>query len=106
VPLLDYLPGIRSTDRPALRGAASIRAAVAEKGRPSYLQQLGALSASFTPIPIPANLAGGRRMEALIYYDFGMMGQISHGLRSDWAHVRAAAAADASAWLVELQGAG
>jgi len=80
-------------------------AAVAEKGAASYLQQLWRFG-FFHADPHPGNLAlaadGG-----LIYYDFGMMGQISPRLRSRIGRmVRAAAGRDASALVVELQGAG
>jgi len=50
---LDYLPGIKITDRPALVAAGIDPAAVAEKGAASYLQQLVRFG-FFTPIPIPA----------------------------------------------------
>ncbi|NQV11409.1 MAG: AarF/ABC1/UbiB kinase family protein [Cyanobacteria bacterium] len=102
---LDYLPGIKITDRPALVAAGIDPAAVAEKGAASYLQQLVRFG-FFHADPHPGNLAvaadGG-----LIYYDFGMMGQISPRLRSRIGRmVRAAASRDASALVVELQGAG
>jgi len=102
---LDYVPGIKITDRPALLAAGIDPAAVAEKGAASYLQQL-VLFGFFHADPHPGNLAvaadGG-----LIYYDFGMMGQISERLRSRLGRmVRAAAARDAATLVVELQQAG
>ncbi|MCP9775419.1 AarF/ABC1/UbiB kinase family protein [Cyanobium sp. WAJ14-Wanaka] len=102
---LDYLPGIKITDRQALIEAGIDPAAVAEKGAASYLQQLVRFG-FFHADPHPGNLAvasdGG-----LIYYDFGMMGQLSTALRSRLGRmVVAAAARDASGLVEELQAAG
>jgi predicted unusual protein kinase regulating ubiquinone biosynthesis (AarF/ABC1/UbiB family) len=102
---LDYLPGIKITDRPALLAAGIEPAAVAEKGAASYLQQLVRFG-FFHADPHPGNLAVAAD-GALIYYDFGMMGQISERLRSRIGRmVRAAAARDAAALVEELQQAG
>jgi predicted unusual protein kinase regulating ubiquinone biosynthesis (AarF/ABC1/UbiB family) len=102
---LDYVPGIKITDRPALLAAGVNPAAVAEKGAASYLQQLVRFG-FFHADPHPGNLAVAPD-GALIYYDFGMMGQISERLRSRLGRmVRAAAARDASALVEELQQAG
>ncbi|MCT0230315.1 AarF/ABC1/UbiB kinase family protein [Synechococcus sp. CS-1324] len=102
---LDYLPGIKITDRPALVAAGIDPAAVAEKGAASYLQQLVRFG-FFHADPHPGNLAVAAD-GALIYYDFGMMGQISQRLRSRLGRmVRAAAARDPAALVLELQGAG
>jgi Predicted unusual protein kinase len=102
---LDYVPGIKITDRPALLAAGVNPAAVAEKGAASYLQQLVRFG-FFHADPHPGNLAVAAD-GALIYYDFGMMGQISERLRSRLGRmVRAAAARDASALVEELQQAG
>ncbi len=102
---LDYLPGIKITDRPALVEAGIEPAAVAEKGAASYLQQLVRFG-FFHADPHPGNLAVAAD-GALIYYDFGMMGQISERLRSRLGRmVRAAAARDASTLVEELQQAG
>jgi predicted unusual protein kinase regulating ubiquinone biosynthesis (AarF/ABC1/UbiB family) len=76
---LDYLPGIKITDRPALQAAGIDPAAVAEKGAASYLQQLVRFG-FFHADPHPGNLAVASD-GALIYYDFGMMGQLSSRLR-------------------------
>ena len=58
------------------------------------------------PRPSPGNLAVARD-GALIYYDFGMMGQISERLRSRLGRmVRAAAGRDAAGLVTELQQAG
>jgi predicted unusual protein kinase regulating ubiquinone biosynthesis (AarF/ABC1/UbiB family) len=102
---LDYVPGIKITDRPALLAAGVNPSAVAEKGAASYLQQLVRFG-FFHADPHPGNLAVAPD-GALIYYDFGMMGQISERLRSRLGRmVRAAAARDASALVEELQQAG
>ncbi len=102
---LDYVPGIKITDRQALVEAGIDPAAVAEKGAASYLQQLVRFG-FFHADPHPGNLAvaadGG-----LIYYDFGMMGQLSGRLRSRLGRmVTAAASRDAAALVDEMQGAG
>ncbi len=102
---LDFLPGIKITDRSALVEAGIDPAAVAEKGAASYLQQLVRFG-FFHADPHPGNLAVAAD-GALIYYDFGMMGQLSQRLRSRLGRmVRAAAARDAAALVDELQGAG
>jgi predicted unusual protein kinase regulating ubiquinone biosynthesis (AarF/ABC1/UbiB family) len=102
---LDYVPGIKITDRQALIDAGINPSAVAEKGAASYLQQLVRFG-FFHADPHPGNLAVASD-GALIYYDFGMMGQLSGRLRSRLGRmVTAAAARDASALVSELQGAG
>jgi len=102
---LDYLPGIKITDRPALIEAGIDPALVAEKGAASYLQQLVRFG-FFHADPHPGNLAVAAD-GALIYYDFGMMGQLSSRLRGRLgAMVRAAASRDASGLVEELQAAG
>jgi predicted unusual protein kinase regulating ubiquinone biosynthesis (AarF/ABC1/UbiB family) len=102
---LDYVPGIKITDREAIVAAGVNPAAVAEKGAASYLQQLVRFG-FFHADPHPGNLAVAAD-GALIYYDFGMMGQLSERLRSRLGRmVRAAAARDAGALVHELQAAG
>jgi predicted unusual protein kinase regulating ubiquinone biosynthesis (AarF/ABC1/UbiB family) len=102
---LDYVPGIKITDRPALIEAGISPERVAEKGTASYLQQLVRFG-FFHADPHPGNLAVAAD-GALIYYDFGMMGQISERLRSRIGRmVRAAALRDAPALVEELQQAG
>jgi predicted unusual protein kinase regulating ubiquinone biosynthesis (AarF/ABC1/UbiB family) len=102
---LDYLPGIKVNDRPALLAAGIDPAAVAEKGAASYLQQLVRFG-FFHADPHPGNLAVAPD-GALIYYDFGMMGQLSERLRSRIGRmVRQAASRDAAALVQELQQAG
>ena len=102
---LDYLPGIKINDREALIANGIDPTAVAEKGAASYLQQLVRFG-FFHADPHPGNLAVAAD-GALIYYDFGMMGQLSSRLRSRFgAMVTAAAARDATALVQELQAAG
>ncbi|MEX1322862.1 MAG: AarF/ABC1/UbiB kinase family protein [Synechococcaceae cyanobacterium] len=102
---LDYVPGIKVTDRQALLAGGIDPAGVAEKGAASYLQQLVRFG-FFHADPHPGNLAVAAD-GALIYYDFGMMGQISGRLRSRLGRmVRAAAGRDAGSLVQELQAAG
>ncbi len=102
---LDFVPGIKITDRQGLLDAGISPSAVAEKGAASYLQQLVRFG-FFHADPHPGNLAVSSD-GALIYYDFGMMGQLSLRLRSRLGSmITAAAARDASALVRELQGAG
>jgi predicted unusual protein kinase regulating ubiquinone biosynthesis (AarF/ABC1/UbiB family) len=102
---LDYVPGIKITDRQALLEAGIVPAAVAEKGAASYLQQLVRFG-FFHADPHPGNLAVAAD-GALIYYDFGMMGQLSSRLRGRLGSmVRAAASRDAAGLVEELQQAG
>ena len=102
---LDYLPGIKINDREALIAKGIDPSEVAEKGAASYLQQLVRFG-FFHADPHPGNLAVAED-GALIYYDFGMMGQISSRLRSRFGvMVTAAAARDANALVQELQAAG
>ena len=102
---LDYVPGIKITDREAILEAGIDPAAVAEKGAASYLQQLVRFG-FFHADPHPGNLAVARD-GALIYYDFGMVGSLSQRLRSRIGRmVTAAAARDAAGLVRELQAAG
>jgi len=102
---LDYVPGTKITDREALLQRGIDPLAVAEKGAASYLQQL-VLYGFFHADPHPGNLAVADD-GALIYYDFGMMGQIPPRLRSRFGSmVTAAAARDAGGLVEELQAAG
>jgi predicted unusual protein kinase regulating ubiquinone biosynthesis (AarF/ABC1/UbiB family) len=102
---LDYLPGIKITDRASLVAHGIDPSAVAEKGAASYLKQLVRFG-FFHADPHPGNLAVADD-GALIYYDFGMMGQVSPRLRNRiGSMVRAAAARDAAGLVQELQAAG
>ena len=102
---LDYLPGIKVNDREALLEAGIDPSAVAEIGAASYLKQLVRFG-FFHADPHPGNLAVASD-GALIYYDFGMMGLLSDGLRRRLGSmVRAAAARDSAALVDEMQAAG
>ncbi len=102
---LDFVPGIKITDRDGLIDAGINPSEVAEKGAASYLQQLVRFG-FFHADPHPGNLAVSTD-GALIYYDFGMMGQLSLRLRSRLGSmITAAAARDASALVREMQAAG
>jgi len=102
---LDYLPGIKITDRDSLVARGIDPAQVAERGAASYLKQLVRFG-FFHADPHPGNLAVAED-GALIYYDFGMMGQVSPRLRNRiGSMVRAAAARDATTLVQELQAAG
>lgn len=102
---LDYLPGIKINDRDAIVEAGIDPSAVAEIGAASYLKQLVRFG-FFHADPHPGNLAVASD-GALIYYDFGMMGVLSDGLRRRLGSmVRAAAARDSAALVTELQAAG
>ena len=102
---LDYMPGIKINDREALIEAQIDPSAVAEIGAASYLQQLVRYG-FFHADPHPGNLAVASD-GALIYYDFGMMGLLSDGLRRRLGSmVRAAAARDSAGLVDEMQAAG
>ncbi|BEV35311.1 AarF/ABC1/UbiB kinase family protein [Synechococcus sp. M16CYN] len=102
---LDFLPGIKVNDRQALVKAGIDPSAVAEIGAASYLKQLVRFG-FFHADPHPGNLAVASD-GALIYYDFGMMGLLSDGLRRRLGSMaRAAAIRDSAALVDELQAAG
>ncbi len=102
---LDYLPGIKINDQKALQASKINPIKIAEIGAESYLQQLVNYG-FFHADPHPGNLAVAED-GALIYYDFGMMGQISGILRSRiGSMVRAAAAKDTSTLIKEFQATG
>ncbi|WP_320677574.1 AarF/ABC1/UbiB kinase family protein [Prochlorococcus sp. MIT 1300] len=102
---LDYLPGIKINDRESLIKAGINPSDIAKIGTSSYLQQLVRFG-FFHADPHPGNLAVAAD-GSLIYYDFGMMGLISDGLKSRiGSMVRAAAIKDASALVKEFQAVG
>ena len=76
---LEYLPGIKISHYEALDAAGIDRKSIAQKGAEAYLQQL-LNDGFFHADPHPGNIAvsadGG-----LIFYDFGMMGQIQSNVR-------------------------
>ena len=99
---LDYLPGLKITDRQGLLERGLNPREVASRGLGSYLRQL-VVFGFFHADPHPGNLAvaedGG-----LIYYDFGMMGTVSPLLRSRIRRmVTYAASRDAAGLTEELQ---
>ena len=99
---LDYMPGLKITDRQGLLERGLNPREVASRGLVSYLRQL-VVFGFFHADPHPGNLAvaedGG-----LIYYDFGMMGTVSPLLRSRIRRmVTYAASRDAAGLTEELQ---
>jgi predicted unusual protein kinase regulating ubiquinone biosynthesis (AarF/ABC1/UbiB family) len=76
---LEYLPGIKISHYEALEAAGLDRKILAQLGAKSYLQQL--LNYGFFHAdPHPGNLAVSPD-GALIFYDFGMMGEIKANIR-------------------------
>ncbi|WP_055076898.1 AarF/ABC1/UbiB kinase family protein [Pseudanabaena sp. 'Roaring Creek'] len=71
---LEYMPGIKVSNYEALEAAGIDRKAIARIGAESYLEQL-LNHGFFHADPHPGNLAVTAKGE-LIFYDFGMMGQI------------------------------
>ncbi|WP_408648798.1 ABC1 kinase family protein [Tumidithrix elongata] len=71
---LEYAPGIKVSNYEALEAAGIERKAIAKIGAESYLQQL-LNHGFFHADPHPGNLAVTSSGD-LIFYDFGMMGQI------------------------------
>ena len=76
---LEYIPGIKISNYEALEASGQDRKALAKMGAEAYLQQL-LNDGFFHADPHPGNIAvspeGG-----LIFYDFGMMGQIKSNIR-------------------------
>jgi predicted unusual protein kinase regulating ubiquinone biosynthesis (AarF/ABC1/UbiB family) len=71
---LEYLPGIKISHYEALEAAGLDRTTIAQLSARSYLQQL-LEGGFFHADPHPGNLAVSAEGE-LIFYDFGMMGQL------------------------------
>ncbi len=71
---LEYMPGIKVSNYEALEAAGLDRKAIARIGAEAYLEQL-LNHGFFHADPHPGNLAVTGNGE-LIFYDFGMMGQI------------------------------
>ncbi|WP_404785120.1 ABC1 kinase family protein [Altericista sp. CCNU0014] len=71
---LEYMPGIKISNYEALEAAGIERKAVARMGAEAYLHQL-LTDGFFHADPHPGNIAVNSAGE-LIFYDFGMMGQI------------------------------
>lgn len=76
---LEYLPGIKISHYEALEAAGLDRKMLARLGAKAYLQQL-LNDGFFHADPHPGNLAVSPE-GALIFYDFGMMGQIKTNVR-------------------------
>ncbi len=76
---LEYLPGIKISHYEALEAAGLDRKLIANLGAKAYLQQL-LNDGFFHADPHPGNIAVSAE-GALIFYDFGMMGQIKTNVR-------------------------
>ncbi|PPS42360.1 AarF/ABC1/UbiB kinase family protein [Chroococcidiopsis sp. TS-821] len=76
---LEYVPGIKISHYEALEAAGIDRKLVARQGAEAYLQQL-LNDGFFHADPHPGNIAVSPE-GALIFYDFGMMGQIKTSVR-------------------------
>ncbi|MEM1425819.1 MAG: AarF/ABC1/UbiB kinase family protein, partial [Cyanobacteria bacterium P01_H01_bin.130] len=74
--VMEYMPGIKISHYEALETAGLERSRLASLGAQAYLEQLLA-SGFFHADPHPGNLAVSPEDGALIFYDFGMMGQVS-----------------------------
>ncbi len=102
---LSYLEGTKISDLEKLQSQEIDLPKIAEIGAISYLKQLVNYG-FFHADPHPGNLAvsnGGK----LIFYDFGMMGNISNNLQTRLGGmVKAAALRDASSLVSQLQQAG
>lgn len=76
---LEYMPGIKISHYEAIEAAGLDRKLLARLGAKAYLQQI--LDGGFFHAdPHPGNLAVNSD-GALIFYDFGMMGQIENNIR-------------------------
>lgn len=76
---LEYMPGIKISHYEAIEAAGLDRKMLAQLGAKAYLQQI--LDGGFFHAdPHPGNLAVNTD-GALIFYDFGMMGQIENNIR-------------------------
>ncbi|WGV28741.1 ABC1 kinase family protein [Halotia branconii] len=76
---LEYLPGIKISQYEALEAAGIDRKVIARQGAQAYLLQL-LNNGFFHADPHPGNIAVNPD-GALIFYDFGMMGQIKSNIR-------------------------
>jgi len=76
---LEYVPGIKISHYEALEAAGVDRKLVARLGAEAYLHQL-LNNGFFHADPHPGNIAVSPEGN-LIFYDFGMMGQIKSGIR-------------------------
>lgn len=78
---LEYLPGIKISHHEAIEAAGLDRKMLAQLGAKAYLQQL-LNDGFFHADPHPGNLAVNAE-GALIFYDFGMMGQLKSNVREN-----------------------
>ncbi len=102
---LSYLEGTKISDLKKLQTKGIDLPKIAEIGAISYLKQLVNYG-FFHADPHPGNLAVSNTGK-LIFYDFGMMGNISNNLQTSLgAMVKAAALRDASTLVSQLQQAG
>ncbi len=102
---LSYLEGTKISDLEKLKSQEIDLPKIAEIGSISYLKQLVNYG-FFHADPHPGNLAVSNDGK-LIFYDFGMMGNISNNLQIRLGGmVKAAALRDASSLVVQLQEAG
>jgi len=102
---LSYLEGTKISDLKKLQAQGIDLPKIAEIGATSYLKQLVNYG-FFHADPHPGNLAVSNTGK-LIFYDFGMMGNISNNLQTRLGDmVKAAALRDASSLVVQLQEAG
>ncbi|MEL7038043.1 MAG: AarF/ABC1/UbiB kinase family protein [Cyanobacteria bacterium J06592_8] len=76
---LEYIPGIKISNYEALEASGLDRRKLANMGAEAYLRQL-LNDGFFHADPHPGNLAVSPQGQ-LIFYDFGMMGQITSNLR-------------------------
>lgn len=76
---LEYMPGIKINHYEGLEAAGLNRKTLAELGAKAYLSQL-LNSGFFHADPHPGNIAVSKD-GSLIFYDFGMMGQINTNVR-------------------------
>ncbi len=102
---LSYLEGTKISDLEKLKSQEIDLPKIAEIGAISYLKQLVNYG-FFHADPHPGNLAVSNEGK-LIFYDFGMMGNISNNLQTRLGGmVKAAALRDASSLVSQLQQAG
>ena len=102
---LSYLEGTKISDLEKLQSQEIDLPKIAEIGAISYLKQLVNYG-FFHADPHPGNLAVSNKGK-LIFYDFGMMGNISNNLQTRLGGmVQAAALRDASSLVSQLQQAG
>ncbi len=102
---LSYIKGIKISNIKVLKSKKYDLSKIAEVGAISYLKQLVNFG-FFHADPHPGNLAVSNSGK-LVFYDFGMMGNITNNLQSRiGSMVKSAALRDASSLVNELQDAG